>query len=80
MVGLGYTGIIVGMIGGLSPLGALIAALSFGALTNGSLNMSVLSDIPSALVPAMQGILLLFFLCTSVLVRFTIRIERRSHD
>lgn len=80
MVGLGYTGIIVGMIGGLSPFGALIAALLFGALTNGSLYMSVLSDIPSALVPAMQGILLLFFLCTSVLVRFRIRIERPAHD
>lgn len=79
LVGLGYTGIIVGMIGGLSPLGALIAALLFGALTNGSLYMSVLSDIPPALVPAMQGILLLFFLCTSVLVRYRIRIERRIH-
>lgn len=76
MVGLGYTGIIVGMIGGLAPLGALIAALLFGALENGSLYMSVLSDIPPALVPAMQGILLLFFLCASVMVRYRVRFKR----
>ena len=80
LTGLGYTGIIVGMIGGLTPLGALIAALLFGALANGSLYMSVLSDVPPALVPAMQGILLLFFLCASVLVRYRIRIGRRGHD
>lgn len=73
LTGIGYTGIIVGMIGALTPLGALIAAFCFGALANGSLYMSVLSDIPAALVPAMQGILLLFFLCASVLVRVRIR-------
>ena len=68
------------MIGGLNPLGALIAALLFGALENGSLYMSVLSDIPPALVPAMQGILLLFFLSASVMVRFRIRIRRARND
>ena len=79
MVGLGFTGIIVGMIGGLNPIGAVIAALLFGALANGSLYMSVLSDIPPSLVPAMQGILLLFFLSASVLVRYSIRIKRFTH-
>ena len=79
MVGLGFTGIIVGMIGGLNPIGAVIAALLFGALANGSLYMSVLSDIPPSLVPAMQGILLLFFLSASVLVRYSIRIKRLTH-
>ena len=79
MAGLGYTGIIVGMIAALRPLGAVIAALFFGALENGSLYMSVLSDIPPALVPAMQGILLLFFLCASVLVRYRFRWRRVAH-
>jgi simple sugar transport system permease protein len=68
--GLGYTGIIVGMIGALDPWGTLVTALLFGALANGALYMNVLSDIPSALVPAMQGILLLFVLGASVLVRY----------
>ncbi|WP_264214086.1 ABC transporter permease [Leisingera thetidis] len=79
MAGLGFTGIIVGMIGGLNPIGAVIAALLFGALANGSLYMSVLSDIPPSLVPAMQGILLLFFLSASVLVRYSISIVRPVH-
>lgn len=78
MTGLGFTGIIVGMIGGLNPIGAVIAALLFGALSNGALYMSVLSDIPPALVPAMQGILLLFFLSASVLVRYSIRFRRTA--
>ena len=58
----------------------MIAALLFGALANGSLYMSVLSDIPPALVPAMQGILLLFFLCASVMVRYRVRIIGPAHD
>lgn len=78
MTGLGFTGIIVGMIGGLNPIGAVIAALFFGALVNGSLYMSVLSDIPPSLVPAMQGILLLFFLSAAVLVRYSIRFRRTA--
>ncbi|WP_347312063.1 ABC transporter permease [Defluviimonas sp. SAOS-178_SWC] len=79
MTGLGFTGIIVGMIGGLNPIGAVIAALLFGALTNGSLYMSVLSDIPPSLVPAMQGILLLCFLSAAVLVRYSIRFRRPAN-
>ncbi|WP_114287930.1 ABC transporter permease [Candidatus Halocynthiibacter alkanivorans] len=79
LVGLGFTGIIVGMIGGLNPIGAVVAALFFGALANGSLYMSVLSDIPPSLVPAMQGILLLFFLSASVLVRFSVQFRRPTN-
>ncbi|MCP5088240.1 MAG: ABC transporter permease [Rhodobacteraceae bacterium] len=79
MTGIGFTGIIVGMIGGLNPIGAVIAALLFGALANGSLYMSVLSDIPPSLVPAMQGILLLFFLTASVLVRYSIKFKGPAH-
>jgi general nucleoside transport system permease protein len=78
LTGLGYTGIIVGMIGALNPWGTLVAALLFGALTNGALYMNVLTDVPSALVPAMQGILLLFVLGASVLVRYRIRFAHRE--
>jgi simple sugar transport system permease protein len=73
LTGLGYTGIIVGMIGALDPWGTLVAALAFGALGNGALYMSVLTDVPSALVPAMQGILLLFVLGATVLTRYRLR-------
>ena len=73
LTGIGYTGIIVGMIAALTPLGALIAAFFFGALTNGSLYMRVLSDIPAALWSTTLAIWSVVFLCASVLVRVRIR-------
>jgi simple sugar transport system permease protein len=78
MTGLGYTGIIIGMIGGLRPIGAVLAGLFFGGLANGALYMKILSGVPSALVPAMQGIILLFFLCAGVIVRY--RVVKVSAD
>lgn len=78
LVGLGYTGIIIGMIGGLRPLGTVLAALFFGGLENGALYMKILAGVPSALVPAMEGIILLFFLCAGVVVRFRFHFVRRS--
>ncbi len=74
--GLGYSGIIVGMIGGLNPLGTVVAGLFFGGLASGAVSMRVLSDTPAALVPAIQGLTLFFFLCAGVLARY--RIVRRA--
>ncbi|MBL8583938.1 MAG: ABC transporter permease [Rhizobiaceae bacterium] len=74
--GLGYSGIIVGMIGGLSPLGTVVAGLFFGGLASGAVSMRVLSDTPAALVPAIQGLTLFFFLCAGVLARY--RIVRKA--
>ncbi|MEO5756404.1 MAG: ABC transporter permease [Mesorhizobium sp.] len=72
LVGLGYAGIIVGMIGGLRPLGTVMAGLFFGALASGAVYMRVLGDVPAALVPAIQGITLFFFLCAGVLARYRV--------
>ncbi|WP_296736759.1 ABC transporter permease [Mesorhizobium sp.] len=70
LIGLGYTGIIVGMIGGLRPLGTVLAGLFFGGLASGAVYMRVLGDVPASLVPAIQGITLFFFLCAGVLARY----------
>ena len=72
LVGLGYTGIIVGMVGGLRPLGTVLAGLFFGGLASGAVYMRVLGDVPAALVPAIQGITLFFFLCAGVLARYRV--------
>ncbi|MBE1205007.1 ABC transporter permease [Aminobacter carboxidus] len=72
LIGLGYAGIIVGMIGGLRPLGTVFAGLFFGGLASGAVYMRVLGDVPAALVPAMQGITLFFFLCAGVVARYRI--------
>lgn len=70
LYGLGYTGIIIGMIGGLRPLGTVVAGIVFGGLASGALYMKLLAQVPAALVPAMQGILLLTFLCAGVAARY----------
>lgn len=72
IVGLGYAGIIVGMIGGLRPLGTVCAGLFFGGLASGAVYMRVLGDVPAALVPAIQGITLFFFLCAGVVARYRV--------
>ncbi len=78
LYGLGYTGIIIGMIGGLRPLGTVIAGIVFGGLASGALYMKLLAKVPSALVPAMEGILLLTFLCAGVAARY--RLTRTGGD
>ncbi|MDA1287024.1 MAG: ABC transporter permease [Proteobacteria bacterium] len=70
LYGLGYTGIIIGMIGGLRPLGTVAAGIIFGGLASGSLYMKLLAKVPSALVPAMEGILMLAFLCAGVAAHY----------
>lgn len=72
LIGLGYAGIIVGMIGGLTPIGTVFAGLFFGGLASGAVYMRVLGDVPASLVPAIQGITLFFFLCAGVLARYRV--------
>lgn len=76
--GVGYTGIIVAMLGGAHPLGIVLAAVLFGGLANGAFMMQIMTGVPMALVEAMQAIVLVFFLCASVLSRYRIQIQRRS--
>lgn len=69
---LGYTGIIIGMIGGLRPMGTVAAGIVFGGLSSGALYMKLLAQVPASLVPAMEGILMLTFLCAGVAARYKI--------
>lgn len=78
LMGLGYTGIIVGMIGRLSPWGTVLAALFFGALVGGSIYMKVIAGVPSALAYAMQGIFLICFICAEVAAKYRL-VGVRAH-
>ncbi len=73
LYGLGYAGVVIGLIGGSRPLGVLAAGLFFGGLANGAVFMSVLSDAPAALAQAIQGILLISILCGGVAARTRLR-------
>lgn len=71
--GLGYTGIIIAILGQLSPRGAVVAALLFGALLNGATLMQIKTGVPSALIYAIQAIILMFFLIAWALSNFRLR-------
>ena len=76
--GTGYTGIIVALIGGLTPLGTVIAAVLFGAMVNGGFMMQVITGVPKSMVFAMQAITLLFFLCSTLMSQY--RIQKVTED
>jgi simple sugar transport system permease protein len=71
--GYGYTGIIVGMLAELNPLVTIVTAIFFGGLINGSVKLVTSVGIPTALIFAMQAIILLFILAARVLTRYRIR-------
>jgi ABC-type uncharacterized transport system permease subunit len=71
--GFGFTGIIIAMLAGLNPFAVVLVALIFGGLLNGGITMQVLTGVPTALISAMEGIVLLFFLTAAVLTRFEIK-------
>jgi len=60
--GAGFLGIAVALLGRNQPLGVLIAALFFGALSYGGLVVN--QRVPKELVEALQGLVILFAICT----------------
>jgi general nucleoside transport system permease protein len=60
--GYGYLGVAVALLGGLEPLGVLLSALFFGALTVGAETMQRTVGVPVAMVYFTQGLVVLFVL------------------
>lgn len=71
--GYGFTGILVALMGQLHPLGTVLAAIFFGALTNGSYLMQIQSQVPVALVHTIQGVILFFLVIAFVLRQYRIK-------
>ncbi|MEN8242519.1 MAG: ABC transporter permease [Chloroflexota bacterium] len=71
--GYGFTGILVAMMGQLNPFGAIVAAVFFGALINGSYLMQIKSQVPVALVHSIQGVILFFLVIAFVVRQYRIR-------
>jgi simple sugar transport system permease protein len=57
--GLGFSGILVAMLGGLYPLGILATAFVLGALTTGADGLQTGTGVPASLSIVIQGLLLL---------------------
>ncbi len=58
--GYGFDGIAVAVLGRNHPVGVLLGALLFGALRNGGMFMKQMTNVPTDLVVAIQGIVILF--------------------
>jgi ABC-type uncharacterized transport system permease subunit len=57
--GLGFAGILVAVLGGLRPLGIVVAALFFAALTTGAQGMQMGTSVPAAIAVVAEGLVLL---------------------
>ena len=59
--GYGFTGIAVALMGRNHPAGVLLAALLFGALTQGGAELAFeMPEVPSSVVVLIQGLVILF--------------------
>lgn len=76
--GVGFNGIAVALLGGNTALGVVFAALLFGALKVGSLNMPLEAGVPNELVDIIIA-LIVFFVASSYIIRwFLDRISKKG--
>jgi simple sugar transport system permease protein len=69
--GYGFTAILVALLGQLRPVGVLIAALLFSALTIGAESLEITLQIPVAVAQVIQALVVLFVLAGDALARQT---------
>ncbi len=58
--GYGWDGLAVALIGGLNPLGSIAAAILFGAIRSGGINMNVSTGVPLDIINMLQALVVLF--------------------
>ncbi len=74
--GYGFSGIVVAMLGGLHPVGVVLAAFFFGIVNNGAQTMSRATGVPTYLVEVLQGVTLLTMLAALLLNDYRLRLRR----
>ena len=77
--GYGYSGIVVAMLAGLSPVGVVAAALFVAAIFVGADSMSRAVAVPSYIANLIVATALLAVLLGGLAVRYRIRWPRRAH-
>ena len=65
----GYSGIVVALFGKLNPLGAIPASILFGGLLVGGNKLQRAMQVPSFLVVALLGVIILFVASSDLLVK-----------
>lgn len=71
--GAGFNGIVVALFGRLHPLGCIPSSVLFGALLTGANKMQRTTQIPAALVVAMNGLIVLFVVGSEIVRRHWLR-------
>jgi ABC-type uncharacterized transport system permease subunit len=72
----GFDGIAVALIGQNSPFGIIIAALLFGMLNQGRLNLDRVTDVPPDIIYALQAMIVLFAAAPLLARKFSARAKR----
>ncbi len=67
--GYGFSGIVAALFGQLHPLGAIPASFFFGGMLVGADKMQRTMQVPSALVVALNGLIVLFVVSSDIFVR-----------
>lgn len=78
--GYGFSGIVAALFGKLHPLGAIPASIIFGGLLVGADKMQRTVQVPSSLVVAINGLIVLFVVASDYFVRQRARRRGRSVD
>ncbi|WP_382306919.1 ABC transporter permease [Herbiconiux sp. UC225_62] len=68
--GVGFSGLAVALLGGLAPIGIVLAALFFSALTAGAVGMqSATGTVPASIAEVVKGVLLVGVACIAAYQR-----------
>ena len=70
--GYGWDGLAVALVGGLHPVGVVIAAVLFGALRSGGMTMTRVTHVPLDIVIILQS-LVVVFVAAPMLIRYLLR-------
>jgi simple sugar transport system permease protein len=62
----GFNGIVAALFGGLHPLGTIPASILFGALLVGANKMQRVVQVPSALITALNGLVVVFVVSSEI--------------
>jgi simple sugar transport system permease protein len=71
--GYGFSGIVAALFGKLHPLGVIPASILFGGLLVGADKMQRAVQVPSALIGALQGLVVLFVVSSDIWARYRAR-------
>ncbi len=75
-VGLGYTAIIVALVGKNHPIGVIFSAFMFGVIYNGMTYLQAATGLTYTFSKALEGMIYIFVLLAEVLILYRIRVIR----